>query len=160
MALDIRLLRPFLLSSDLLSFTGAAEELGIAQSRMSLLIKRLEAQVGFSLFERGYRTLKLTTEGQRFREGALAVQDSVAQLEQVVRLTQSDIRSRLPVASPRFILDFKERVRLLDLFNRERPAVRVQFTHGRSPRLISALRSGEVDLSFVFIRSMGPVSNA
>lgn len=50
----------------LLSFTKAADELGVSQAAVSYAIKRLEEFLGVSLFNREYRRLSLTEVGERF----------------------------------------------------------------------------------------------
>ncbi|WP_259782445.1 LysR substrate-binding domain-containing protein [Aestuariispira ectoiniformans] len=50
----------------LLSFTKAADELGVSQAAVSYAIKRLEEFLGVSLFNREYRKLSLTEVGERF----------------------------------------------------------------------------------------------
>ena len=45
-------------------FPGAARQIGCAQSAISELIRRLEAETGLHLFDRATRSPKLTTAGQ------------------------------------------------------------------------------------------------
>ena len=47
------------------SFSRSAAELGVAQPWLSARIRRLEARLGCSLFERTTRSVKLTAEGDR-----------------------------------------------------------------------------------------------
>ena len=50
----------------LLSFTHAAEELGVSQPAVSLAIRQIERAIGQSLFERRHRAIRLTEAGARF----------------------------------------------------------------------------------------------
>jgi len=50
----------------LLSFTRAAEELGVSQPAVSLAIRQLETAIGQELFERRHRAIRLTEAGERF----------------------------------------------------------------------------------------------
>jgi len=50
----------------LLSFTRAAEELGVSQPAVSLSIRQLETAIGQDLFERRHRAIRLTEAGERF----------------------------------------------------------------------------------------------
>lgn len=50
----------------LLSFTQAAQELGVSQPAVSLSIRQLEESMGFKLFQRGHRRINLTSQGELF----------------------------------------------------------------------------------------------
>lgn len=56
----------FEVSARLLSFTRAAQELGVSQPAVSLAVRQLEQAIGQTLFQRGHRQIKLTTAGERF----------------------------------------------------------------------------------------------
>lgn len=64
-SLDLDLLRCFVTIAEEGSFTRAGKRLGRTQSTISLQVKRLEDQLGRSLFERTPRSLRLTTDGER-----------------------------------------------------------------------------------------------
>ena len=65
---SLRGLRTFCIAARYESFRTAAEELFITASAVSHQIKGLEQELGFSLFERGTRDLKLTETGRSFYE--------------------------------------------------------------------------------------------
>src|ERR1700759_5698734 len=69
-ALDIEAVQAFVLTADLKSFTRAAEALDTTQSAVSLKIKRLEDGLGRKLLERTPRLVRLSAEGNAFREPA------------------------------------------------------------------------------------------
>src|SRR6187200_1158263 len=58
-----RQLRAFLLAAQHHNFTRAAEALFITPSGLSLLIRELENQLGFRLFDRTTRHVELTSDG-------------------------------------------------------------------------------------------------
>src|SRR4051812_27701075 len=58
-----RQLRAFLLVAQHRNFTRAAEALFITPSGLSLLIRELETQLGFRLFDRTTRHVALTSQG-------------------------------------------------------------------------------------------------
>ncbi|KAF1041985.1 MAG: Glycine cleavage system transcriptional activator [Herbaspirillum frisingense] len=64
-----------------LSFSKAGEEIYVTQSAISRQVKKLEESLGFVLFERLHRELKLTEQGQILYE---AVRDSLESLSQTV----------------------------------------------------------------------------
>ncbi|HEX7220618.1 MAG TPA: LysR family transcriptional regulator [Burkholderiales bacterium] len=66
MNITSRQLKAFVLTARHQSFSRAAEQLFITQSGMSLLVRELETQLGFRLFERTTRKVALTELGARF----------------------------------------------------------------------------------------------
>lgn len=68
--LDLEAVQAFVLTTDLKSFTRAAELLGTTQSAVSLKIKRLEAALGRRLLERTPRQVKLSADGVAFESAA------------------------------------------------------------------------------------------
>jgi len=62
--LSLSLLKGFEAAARHLSFTRAAQELSLTQSAVSREIKKLEEQLGHSLFDRVNRGLRLTPSGQ------------------------------------------------------------------------------------------------
>jgi DNA-binding transcriptional LysR family regulator len=66
MNITSRQLRAFILTARYESFSRAAEQMFITQSGMSILVRELESQLGFPLFERTTRKVRLTESGSRF----------------------------------------------------------------------------------------------
>src|SRR3979409_1110064 len=66
MNITSRQLKAFLLTAQHQSFSRAAEQLFITQSGMSVLVRELEAQLGFRLFDRTTRRVSLTEFGGKF----------------------------------------------------------------------------------------------
>lgn len=75
MAMDVHLrdLRYFTEVADELHFTRAAERLRISQPALSKQIRALERQLGFSLFDRGPRSVALTAQGEALLPAARAL---------------------------------------------------------------------------------------
>ena len=66
MNVSLRQLRAFVAVADSGSFTGAAQQLFITQSALSLLIKDLESELGIRLLDRTTRNVRLSEVGQAF----------------------------------------------------------------------------------------------
>lgn len=65
--MDVKLLRTFEMMAKELNFHRTAERLYIAQPTVSVHIRQLEQLVGFPLFDRTGKRVKLTAAGERFR---------------------------------------------------------------------------------------------
>jgi hypothetical protein len=74
---SLDLLKGFEAAARQLSFTRAAEELFLTQSALSRQMQTLEEQIGFALFERRHRELRLTDAGQILQATARNVLDEL-----------------------------------------------------------------------------------
>jgi DNA-binding transcriptional LysR family regulator len=80
--LDVRLLRHFVAVAEELHFTRAAARLFVSEQALSRDIRRLEEQLGLTLFARSTRRVVLTSEGERLLVRArelLALHDRTVQ---------------------------------------------------------------------------------
>jgi DNA-binding transcriptional LysR family regulator len=93
MNIDLRLMPSFVVLAEELHFGRAAERLGLAQPALSQQIKRLEAQIGATLFTRGPRQVELTLAGSALLPHARAIlqraQDGVAAAQQISASTRA-----------------------------------------------------------------------
>lgn len=106
-----------------LSFTRAAEELGLSQPAVSHAIKLLEKHVGTALFTREHRTLSLTAAGEKFYSDVSIGLGHIGQSVQALRaMAANDRRVTLSISTafathwllPR-VSDFKSRHPDIDL---------------------------------------------
>lgn len=87
MNISTRQIRAFLLVQQFGSFTRAAEELNITQAGLSALVKELESQLGFRVFERTTRRVATTPEGERLLP---VVRRLASSLEEAIRDISAD----------------------------------------------------------------------
>ena len=66
--IDLVSVRQALLVAEHLSFSRAAQVVGVQQSAVSRRVRALEDQLGVSLFERDFTGVRLTEAGRRFLE--------------------------------------------------------------------------------------------
>ena len=134
----------------------AAERLARTQPRISARLLALEGAWGTKLFRRHARGMALTPEGARLLPLAEAALESFGVLDRAagvpvsghdeLRIGAGDALGREVV--PRAI------ARLL----RERPALSIRVLEGPGPRLLEALRAGEIDLALAVGASHGEVA--
>src|SRR5271155_3090945 len=82
------------------SFSGAAQQLGIAKSIVSRRIVSLESRLRTSMFHRTTRHLSLTETGQAYYERARRILADVAEAEEVACRLHGELRGKLKVAAP------------------------------------------------------------
>lgn len=155
MNITSRQLKAFLLTARYQSFSRAAERLFITQSGMSVLVRELEAQLGFRLFERTTRKVTLTEFGSRL----LPIADrSLLELETAATdIGRSATAARgsfalgaapFPAAEllPKAIVAYA----LCD------PHLQVRLVDAAGARLVDMVRYGEVDVAVSGVRHEAP----
>ena len=93
--MDHDTLRLFLHLSRTLRFLQTSRECHISPSALSRAIQRLEREVGWPLFERDRRTVRLTAEGTRFAEHAREALDRWEALARSLRSRSSALQGTL-----------------------------------------------------------------
>ena len=143
---DPDLLRSFLAVAQSLSFTRAAEALGIRQPTVSQHVRRLEDQVGRPLFVRDTRSVALTSDGEAmagFARDILAAQERAvgfftgSHLQGRLRFGVTDDLALTPL--PRILRDFRQLYPRIDL----------ELTVLQNEGLLRRIESGHLDVAFV-----------
>lgn len=143
---DPEQLRTFLAVAQSLSFTQAADRLGIRQPTVSQHVRKLEQAVGKPLFVRDTRTVTLTADGEAMAGFARTI--LAAHEQAVAHFTGSGLRGRLRFGVtddlaltplPRILRDFRQLYPRIDL----------DLTVAQSPNLLRRLESGHLDLAYV-----------
>jgi DNA-binding transcriptional LysR family regulator len=145
--IELRHLRYFIAVAEDLSFSKAAERLGMAQPPLSQQIQRLETLVGHPLFERRPR-VRLTPAGEAF---LLAARRALAQVEQGVEATHRAARGEIGAVTVGFaasmILSIVPEV--VRAFRKQFPGVDLQLRELSSAAQVQALRDGQIDVGLV-----------
>jgi DNA-binding transcriptional LysR family regulator len=139
-------LRTFLAVAQSLSFTQAAERLGIRQPTVSQHVRKLEQAVGRPLFVRDTRSVTLTDDGEAmagFARGILAAHEQAA-----AHFTGSGLRGRLRFGVTDD-LALTPLPRILREFRQLYPRIDLDLTVAQSPNLLRRLESGHLDLAYV-----------
>ena len=138
-------LRSFVTVAQTMSFTQAADRLGVRQSTVSQHVRKLEAVAGRPLFTRDTHTVALTPDGETMLEFARSILETTdralahfagAQVHGKLRFGASDdlVLSRLPT--------------ILAAFRRRHPLVDLELTVGLSGSLHELVADDRLDLVF------------
>jgi DNA-binding transcriptional LysR family regulator len=145
MLFDPKLVDNFLAAADALSFGRAAEKRGMSQPRFSLLMKRLETQLGFDLFLRVNRRVSLTEEGEILLQKFKAMKSVIDEVEDTIWRLRSDTRTRLRLGSPRYMTAIPQRNWLVTELCARHPSVALNLDDDITPVMLARLRSGALD---------------
>ncbi|MGE3255313.1 LysR family transcriptional regulator [Pseudonocardia sp.] len=143
--MEIRQLRYFVAVAEELHFGRAAQRLHIAQPAVSQQVARLERKLGFALFDRNPRRVRLTEAGQRMLTEARAV---LAAAEQAAAVAAHLARS--PAATLRLGTSPGLGSRIAPAMDRlAAGGITVELDARPVAQQLAALRSGELDAALV-----------
>lgn len=150
--MELRHLRYFLAVAEELSFSRAADRLGISQPPLSQQIQALEEELGAALFNRETRPIQLTLPGQAFLDEARAI---LAQLEQTVSRIHQIQQGQLGSLSVGFTSAIANGIlpNILQSFRRLYPEVKLILREQNSSFQIQMLRDRLTDIAFVYAPS-------
>jgi LysR family transcriptional regulator, carnitine catabolism transcriptional activator len=152
-----RQLRAFLLVAQHESFTRAAEALFITPSGLSVLIRELENQLGFRLFDRTTRRVALSDHGSALFPVAQRNLDEMERASARIGKSARQAASSISVgATPLMITNVLSHA--VCEFNARRPDFRVRLYDGVDPPAIFQMveeRKIDMALGAFFKRSMG-----
>jgi DNA-binding transcriptional LysR family regulator len=145
--MDLRQLTYFVAVAEEAQFTRAADRVSVAQPAISAQIRRLERELGETLFHRDRRAVTLTAAGATLLPHARAAlaaaergRDAIASLRGVLHG-----RLRIGVAGP---VDSRLAA-TLGAFHRAHPAIEIALTNLANEPLLAAIAEGEVDAGVV-----------
>lgn len=153
--MDLRQLRQFVVLAEEGSFSLAAARLHMAQPPLSVAIRKLEGDLGASLFTRGSRGVRLTAAGTAALQ---VVRQCLAMAEQIPTVAQQAEAGEAGLLRVGFSGSVTVRLlpRLVQAFSRRHPAVRLELGEGTNMELLSRVESGALDLGFVRIPTSRP----
>ncbi|WP_371477329.1 LysR family transcriptional regulator [Kitasatospora sp. NBC_00315] len=145
--MELRQLRYFVTVAEELHFGRAAERLLIGQPAVSQQIRRLERELKLELFDRGPRLVRLTAAGETFLPAARAVLSAEDAARAVAGALLTGTAGVLRLAT---ITGLGERLdRVLDVFERRAPGVRVELDALPLKERLTRLADGRLDAAFV-----------
>lgn len=149
-----RQLEAFVTVADLLSFTASADRLALTSSAVSQLIGELEGAVGFRLFDRSTRRVKLSSAGREF----LASAESVLTHLKLAETAANDVLNRaagvIRVAAPMVVASviLPEAIKAYMV---RRPKVKVHIRDVPVEKLVDAVAVGDADMALGPDRAVG-----
>ncbi len=144
MNINLELYRVFYVVAKNKHMTKASEELHISQPAISQSIKKLEEQLGGTLFLRSNKGMELTEEGKMFYEyvkGALElINNAENEFTSFKNLTKGKIKIGCSTTLTKLIL-----MDTLKEFHKEYPNININITNNLTSNLINDLKLGKLD---------------
>jgi DNA-binding transcriptional LysR family regulator len=143
--MELRHLRYFVTLAEELHFGRAADRLHIAQPPLSQQIRQLELELGFQLFHRTKRTVRLTDAGQVF---LAEVQQILNHLDRAIQTGRQTSRGEIGQLVIGFVSSAAYNVlpQLLALFRADAPEVTISLHELTTDQQLDWLREGRIDI--------------
>ncbi|MGK5014075.1 LysR family transcriptional regulator [Janthinobacterium sp. HLS12-2] len=149
-ALDTHALTLFCAVARCLNFRQAAEQLHMTQPPLSRAIRLLEDRLGTRLFERDTQGVALTPAGRTLLPQALHILDLLDIAQTSLRQDSAPARLRLGLTSSVEAGLFRP---LLAALGKQLGTMRLELTAAPSPRLVAAVRKGQLDAALLALPS-------
>lgn len=146
--IELRHLRYFVAVAEELHFGRAAERLHMAQPPLSQQIRQLEEYLGFQLFYRTKRSVRLTEAGQQFLDDTRQLLHQLEQAIETGRQISRGERGQLVIG---FVSSAAYNVLplILRAFRSQVPAVRLELHEMATNEQLQWLREGKIDIGFL-----------
>jgi DNA-binding transcriptional LysR family regulator len=150
--MDLRQLVYFVAIAEEANFTRAAERIPIAQPAISQQIRRLETELGETLFVRDRRAVRLTAAGEALLPHARATLSAAEGARQAVAALSGLMTGRLAVGLVQ-TRPHQRIAHLLGEYSRRHPAIELAVVEDHTDGLLAALTSGQLDAALI---GLGP----
>lgn len=140
--------RQFLVLSEYLNFSLAAESLYISQPVLSRHITALEAEYDVKLFTRTTQSVELTPAGEYLRQRLEKLVDDYDDICAGVRMIKSGFSNRLRISCPYYAIhDYLGA--LPELFGDLYPDIKMQYSVGDPYEAMQSLVGGKADIAII-----------
>lgn len=146
--MDLRQLNFFLEVADSGGFTKAAEKLNIAQSALSIAIRKLEDELEVKLFVRRDRKVSLTAEGESLVLNAKEIFRGVAKARQEIADLRGLLRGEVRVGLTPMLSSFFF-PKIISAFKRRFPALQISVYGDSAWNIQRKIESGEIDMGII-----------
>ncbi len=130
------------------SFTAAAAKLYISQPSLSQAIKKIEDNLGYVIFERTRKGLRISNEGKCFIKACLHIKKSLRDYENEINDLKTLNSGHLAIGMP-FYLGEHMMPPVLAAFRKKYPGVDISLIERHSKQLETSLVQGEIDIAIL-----------
>jgi DNA-binding transcriptional LysR family regulator len=145
---DLRLIVQFVAVSETLSFSAAAARLGVAQPHLSLQIRKLESLLGFQLFERTTRAVRLTHHGVALLEKVQGFAREAEALSNALSAHRTGLAGRVRIGMVNLGEAAPRLPELIARFAMENQGAELETQPGLAESHEEHMREGSLDVAF------------
>lgn len=146
MNIDIPLLRSFIAIADSGNFLQASKAVGRSPAAISMHVKKLEEEIGQTLFDRDARSTRLTKDGERLLP--LARRMLLLENEIKTEFDKVPLQGSIQLGVPDDVVE-RFPMKILNTFVTDYPHVTLGIHVDHTPSLLSKVDKGELDLSII-----------
>ena len=136
-------------------FGRAAETCFVSQPTLSVAVKKLEDELGVTLFERGPGEVSVTPAGEKIVEQAQRVLEEASRIREIAAAGKDPLAGPLRLGAIYTIGPYLL-PKLIPILRRTAPAMQLLIQENFTHRLAEELRSGEVDVILVALPFEAP----
>ncbi len=127
------------------SFSRAAQKLFIAQPSLSLLVKKLEKQLGVPIFDRSCKPIRLTEAGKEYIRAVESIRETEADFLNYLESVSALEAGALRIGSSQ-LLSSLVLPKYITAFNQKHPNIRLTLMDANSTTLHNELALGQLDM--------------
>ena len=155
-AVDLRQLETFVRVAELGSFTRASIVLAIAQPALSKHVRRLEVELGQTLFSRHGRGILLTEEGALLLEHARSIIEQVGRARHALNAIKESPLGKVVIATPA-VTGKAMTAGIITTFRQRFPKASLEIIEGKSRFITEWLLTGRIDIAILYDPPASPL---
>lgn len=148
--MELRHLRYFIAVAEELSFTRAAERLGISQPPLSLQIRQLEHEMGTALFYRHARQVELSGAGKVLLEETRDILERVERARMDVKRRARGETGKIWIGAAAATYLDPSIISIMRDFRKKYPSLVIHSEEQSSQALIARVQAGNIDAAFTW----------
>lgn len=153
--MTLRELEYIIAVADTLSFSRAADHCHVSQPTLSAQVKKMEAALGITIFERNNRHVYLTDVGREIVKSARQVLMDVAVIKEIARASRDPLSGRFRLGAFPTLASYLFPV-ILPPIKSDMPQLHLILVEEKTDELLTRLKSGALDAAFIAL----PVQDA
>jgi len=146
--MNLRDIRYLVTVADLKNFSQAAEACFVSQPTLSMQIKKLEEELGVTLFERSNRSVRLTEPGERILEASRRILGEVDLIKTIAENSRDPLAGSFRLGAFPTLASYVF-PRLVPEISRALPKLKLLLVEEKTDVLVERLKGGQCDAALL-----------